>query len=106
MFHGPVVSSSANCPATMPDKNRGEMGGRAEAAFGRSVRQLRGERGLSQEQLAEISGCDRSYLSFVERGISSPSLDVIVKLAGAFKLAPSQLLERMESELARSDGSP
>jgi transcriptional regulator with XRE-family HTH domain len=86
----------------MPIK-RGEMGGPAEQAFGRLVRRLRKERGLSQEGLAEKSGCDRSYLSFLERGINSPSLSMVFQLAGALGMKPSVLLAAVENDL---DGGP
>jgi transcriptional regulator with XRE-family HTH domain len=54
---------------------------------------------MSQERLAEASGCDRSYLSFVERGINSPSLDMVFRLAKGLGLKPSALLARVEEEL-------
>lgn len=82
----------------MPIK-RGEMGGPAEQAFGRQLRRLRRERGLSQEGLAEASGCDRSYLSFLERGINSPSLSMVFQLASALGLKPSALLLAIEKDL-------
>lgn len=39
--------------------------------------------GLSQEELAEKAGIDRTYVSQIERGISNPSLVVLVKLSQA-----------------------
>lgn len=82
----------------MPIK-RGEMGGPAERAFGRLIRGLRRERGVSQEKLAELSGCDRSYLSFLERGINSPSLSMIFQLAAGLGIRPSQLLVSVEAAI-------
>lgn len=82
----------------MPIK-RGEKGGPAEAAFGRLIQRLRKERGFSQERLAEVSGCDRSYLSFLERGINSPSLSMFMRIATALSLKPSELLAQVEAEL-------
>jgi len=54
---------------------------------------------MSQEQLAEASGCDRSYLSFLERGINSPSLSMIFQIAQGLGLKPSALLVGVEAEL-------
>lgn len=38
------------------------------AVFGRQVRELREQQGLTQEVLAEMAGIDRSYLSQIEAG--------------------------------------
>lgn len=83
-------------------RRRGEMGGPAEQAFGALLRRLRRERGMSQEALAEASGCDRSYLSFLERGINSPSLSMVFQLARALETQPSRLLAEVEADLAGS----
>jgi transcriptional regulator with XRE-family HTH domain len=37
-------------------------------AFGRTIRELREERGISQEELAHRCGLDRSYMGATERG--------------------------------------
>jgi len=94
----------------MPRK-RTEMGGPAEAAFGRCLKRLRQERGLSQERLSEVSKCDRSYISLLESGINSPSLTMVFQLAGALQIRPSVLLGQIEDELgwetspAKANGS-
>lgn len=45
------------------------------------VRQIRSERGLALEALAEGSGVSRSMISLIERGESSPTAVVLEKLA-------------------------
>ena len=55
-------------------------------AFGDRVRELRRERGLSQEGLAHIADLDRTYVSGIERGLRNISLDNIHKLANALKV--------------------
>ena len=45
------------------------------------VRQLRADRGLALEALAEASGVSRSMISLIERGESSPTAVVLEKLA-------------------------
>ncbi|WP_341481299.1 helix-turn-helix transcriptional regulator [Salinibacter ruber] len=49
--------------------------------FGSRVRELREERGYSQEKFAEICGLHRTYISGVERGERNPTLDVISKIS-------------------------
>ncbi len=51
--------------------------------FGSNVRKYRNNRGYSQEELAEICGLHRTYISDVERFKRSISLDNIQKLADA-----------------------
>jgi transcriptional regulator with XRE-family HTH domain len=60
-------------------------------AFGKRVRELRKERGWSQEQLAERASLHWTYVSGVERGVRTPGLDVIGRLAVALKVSPSEL---------------
>lgn len=60
-------------------------------AFGRRVRDLRKQLGLSQEALAERAGLHWTYVSGVERGIRTPGLDVIGRLAMGLKVSPSEL---------------
>jgi transcriptional regulator with XRE-family HTH domain len=60
---------------------------------GRNVRQIRKERGWSQEDLAFEAGLDRTYISGVERGVRNPTVLVLSELARALKVAPSVLLE-------------
>jgi transcriptional regulator with XRE-family HTH domain len=52
-------------------------------AFGKRVRALRVEAGLSQEKLAEKAGMHPTYLSDIERGQRNPTLEVISRLAKA-----------------------
>lgn len=51
------------------------------------LRELREQSGMSQEVLADKAGLHRTYISQLERGIKSPTLDVLSNLAHAFDLS-------------------
>ncbi|MFN0133121.1 MAG: helix-turn-helix domain-containing protein [Phycisphaerales bacterium] len=63
--------------------------------FGERVRQVRTERGLSQEQLGFDAGLHRTAISFIERGQRSATLETVEKLARALKVEPSELMPRL-----------
>jgi transcriptional regulator with XRE-family HTH domain len=52
-------------------------------AFGRRLRALRLERGLSQEQLGSIAGLDRTYVSGCEAGRRNATIRTISRLSAA-----------------------
>lgn len=59
-------------------------------AFGLALKQLRSERNLSQEDFSDISS--RTYLSTLERGLKSPTLDKVDELASVLEVHPLTLL--------------
>ena len=60
---------------------------------GDRVRELRQAKGISQEDLAEKAGLDRTYISSIERGKRNISLLNIERLAKALSVKPHQLLQ-------------
>ena len=71
-------------------------GNNIEKAFGQVIRELRLERGLSQEKLSELCNLDRSYVSEIERGEKTASIRTIMKIALGLDLKPSLLIKEME----------
>lgn len=61
--------------------------------FGEKVRELRLKKGLSQEELAELSGLHRTYISSLELGKRNVSLINIYALAKALDITPDKLLK-------------
>ena len=53
--------------------------------------------GLSQEQLGEIAGLDRTYISGVERGVRNPTISSLGRIAAALQCDLSAILIEAES---------
>ncbi|MBY0247167.1 MAG: helix-turn-helix domain-containing protein [Nitrospiraceae bacterium] len=73
----------------------------AEQFFGEEIGRLRRTRGFSQEELGFQAGIHRTYVSQIERGIKSPTLVVILKLAQALGRPASQLIAEVEKQLKK-----
>jgi transcriptional regulator with XRE-family HTH domain len=73
------------------------------------VRELRIANGHSQEQLSFRAKVHRTYVGDLERGLKSPTLDVIDALARALHVAPPDLMASVYQALAtshRTDTAP
>jgi transcriptional regulator with XRE-family HTH domain len=69
--------------------------------FGKLVRRLRLEKGLSQERLGELCGLHRNYIGAIERAERTPSIVSADKLAKALGTKMSALFLKLE--MSRSD---
>ena len=65
--------------------------------LGKRVKKLRGDRGWSLEELANVSGVSRSMLSEIEREKANPTLTVTFRIARAFGLTLQELIESAEA---------
>lgn len=68
-------------------------------AFGRALRELRAEAGLSQEQLAAKARLNRTYVGDVERGERNIAIVNMQKLAKALGIRLSEIVREMEKHL-------
>ncbi|WP_109354759.1 helix-turn-helix transcriptional regulator [Sphingorhabdus sp. EL138] len=59
---------------------------------GDNVSRIRKEKGLTQEQLSELSGLSQQYISDLERGKRNPTIVTIYELAMALKVAHLELV--------------
>ena len=80
----------------------GKLKSQPGEAFGKVLRALRVERGLSQEALALEAGVQRNYVSLIERGVNQPTITIIFKLATALEMNPSQVVGLVEKECQKS----
>jgi transcriptional regulator with XRE-family HTH domain len=64
--------------------------------FGAVLRERREAAGISQEQLADRAGLHRTYVSLIERGKRTASIEVVRKVAGALGVSMAELIEATE----------
>ena len=61
--------------------------------FGKRLKELRLEKGLSQQKLGELLGFCNQTISFWENGSREPDLDTLVEIAHFFDVSIEELLE-------------
>jgi transcriptional regulator with XRE-family HTH domain len=59
-------------------------------AFGLALKQVRNSKDLTQEDFSAVSS--RTYLSTLERGLKSPTLEKVEQLAGVLDVHPLTIL--------------
>ena len=64
-----------------------------EEKVGQKIKQIRNEKGLSQEKLALKAEIDRTYLAGVEQGKRNPSLKSLEKIVEALEISFQDLFE-------------
>lgn len=75
----------------------------AGIAFGKVLRRLRIEVGLTQENLGFEADLRRTYVSILELGQQQPSLTTIIKIAQALNLTPGSLMDMVIDEIKHSE---
>ncbi len=60
--------------------------------IGRRIRELRTAYGLTQEKLAFEAGVDKGHLSRLERGLQSPTVKTLTKIAARLGVPLSELM--------------
>ncbi len=63
------------------------------ALFSTALKHYRERADVSQEELAAVAGLDRTYISQLERGLKSPTLTTLEKLASRLDVKPEHLLQ-------------
>jgi len=74
---------------------------KSNLAFGAVLRLRRIRLGLSQNELASGAGLDRTYISLLELGRSSPTLETMYSLCGALNVQFQDLAQLIDDTLAK-----
>lgn len=69
-----------------------------QTSFGEAIRDARVNLGYSQEELADLCGMHRTYISDIERGLRNISLENIERLSVALNIPLSILFTQIEVE--------
>jgi transcriptional regulator with XRE-family HTH domain len=73
----------------------------ASIAFGRRLRDLRTQRGISHECLARRAGVHATVVARLERGAREPHLAMILRIARGLGVQPGELLDEPEHDKQR-----
>lgn len=80
-----------------PEDEGGAM--RVQVHFGRMLRRLRDDRGMTQVIVADGGGFDRAYVADLEAGKVHPSLGTFMRIADALDIPPVALMQELVKEI-------
>jgi transcriptional regulator with XRE-family HTH domain len=66
----------------------------ARLIFAKNLRKIRRAKGMSQEELALLTGIHRTYISSVERGMRNISIDNMERIASALETSLAEMLTK------------
>ena len=75
------------------------------ALIGQILQEYRVKKGMSQELLSGLAGLDRTHYSKIERGLRSPTLDTLFKIAQALEIPPHEIVRAIEGRMDGADRS-
>ena len=68
------------------------------SAIAQTISMLRRKANISQEELADRANIHRTYVSQIERGLKSPTLQVLMQIATALNTTASDILRDIEKK--------
>ncbi len=80
----------------MARKEKTAFGHLVGTCFGKVLRRYRRNARLSQESLAAEADVERKYVQLLEKGTSTPSLEIFFRLARALKTDIREVIEKVE----------
>lgn len=69
--------------------------------IGTVIRNLRISKGKTQEVLSGLAGLDRTHYSKIERGLRSPTIETLFRIAQALDISPHELVIEIEKALEK-----
>ena len=72
------------------------------SAVGRTIRNLRNKKGLSQDVLSGLAGIGRTHLTMIENGDKQANFETLWKIANALDMRPSELVALIEAEIEQN----
>jgi transcriptional regulator with XRE-family HTH domain len=67
--------------------------------IGNVLKELRNSKGLTQEQLSGLATLDRTHYSKLERGLRSPTIETLFKIAQALSMKPHEIIVIIENKI-------
>lgn len=72
------------------------------SAVGRTIRNLRNKKGVSQDVLSGFAGIARTHLTMIENGDKQANFETLWKIANALDMRPSELVAQIEAEIEQN----
>lgn len=70
---------------------------------GRAIKECRKRKELTQDVLSGLAGLDRTHYSKIERGLRSPNIDSLFKIAAALEIMPHELVKEIEKYVSHGE---
>ena len=90
-----VKKSRKNNPAYVPQEPVTPQQEEIRKTLGETLKELRTERNMTQEFVAESLGVSRQAVSKWENGSSEPSTSNLIAIAKLYEVAPEELLKKL-----------
>jgi len=68
--------------------------------IGKNLKAIRQARGLSLDNVAELTGVSKAMLGQIERGVTSPTISIIWKIVNGLRLSFTSLIDEPKAEVA------
>lgn len=78
------------------------MAASALELLGQTVREIRIERGMTQQQLADLCERHRTFIISIEKGRQNASALTLFRVASALRVLPSELFRRFTKQVMRT----